>query len=105
MRKFNLIIDSVTLYFFLYFVAPIFIKNYESLGVTLPVVTQLFLVIGDFWRFFYYCPIAIYLTLTLIITNYIPFFNENKYCIILRMPFLISLVGSIVFLSIPIEQL
>lgn len=102
MKCFNVIVDAIVLYLFLYFVTPILLKNYEILGTALPIVTKIFLSICDFWRFYYYSPIIIYLSLIFIMVNYTSFFRNDKYCILYRIPFLASLTGGMVFMSLPI---
>jgi len=102
MKNFNLIIDSITLYLYLYFVSPIIMLTYESLGAELPTITKLFLIIAEFWSSLNYFPIILYLIFSLVAMHSFRAIINSQYIFLFRLPLLISLIGSIVFLSLPI---
>jgi len=105
MRIFNLYIDSVLLVLYLQFTLPIIRDIYSHSGTSLPDITVLFLNICIFWKSFYFLPIAIYAALAIILNKYTKIFDQCSFRIMIRVPILLSLIGSMIFLALPIMLL
>ncbi|MDY6991981.1 MAG: hypothetical protein SVR94_05165 [Pseudomonadota bacterium] len=100
-NTFNVTIDTLVYGAFLSSTLPVLLEYFATLGASLPPITVFFLKVCGFWTFFWGLPLGLYVIFCFIIEQYITLLERAPYYILIRLPVLISCIGSLVFIPLP----
>jgi len=100
-NTFNITIDTLVYGAFLSSTLPLLLDYFATLGASLPPITVFFLKVCGFWKFFWGLPLGLYVVFCFIIEQYTSLLEKVPYYILIRLPILISCIGSLVFIALP----